>query len=153
MVREEASDLHLSSEEVPIFRLHGEMIRVAGTQPIPAGRMMQLLEPIFPEVNGEECAEKSDTDFAYEIAGVARFRVNIFSDRKGTGAVFRVIPSEILTAQQLGLPKAVLGLLEGPAREQQLEALLAVRDALGRGGAALRVAEIAEEMIVARRQS
>jgi twitching motility protein PilT len=111
-VREEASDLHLSSEEVPIFRLHGEMIRVAGTQPIPAGRMMQLLEPIFPEVNGEEFAEKSDTDFAYEIAGVARFRVNIFSDRKGTGAVFRVIPSEILTAQQLGLPKAVLGLCE-----------------------------------------
>ena len=51
------------------------------------------------------------------------------------------------------IAKAVLGLLEGPAREQQLEALLAVRDALGRGGAALRVAEIAEEMIVARRQS
>ena len=51
------------------------------------------------------------------------------------------------------IAKAVLGLLEGPAREQQLEALLAVRDALGRGGAALRVAEIAEEMIVVRRQS
>src|SRR4029078_13669803 len=51
-----------------------------------------------------------DTDFAYEVPGLARFRANIFMDRKGKGAVFRVIPSKILTAEQLNLSQAILSL-------------------------------------------
>ena len=67
-----------------------------------------LLDPIVPERNSIEFAARNDTDFAYEIAGLARFRANVFRDRKGPGAVFRVIPSNILTAEQLGLSKHLL---------------------------------------------
>jgi twitching motility protein PilT len=72
--------------------------------------VVRLLDPITPEKNKAEFAERHDTDFAYEIAGLARFRANIFLDRKGKGAVFRVIPSNILTAEQLGLSPAILNL-------------------------------------------
>ena len=70
----------------------------------------QLLAPIMPEKNRKEFTERHDTDFAYEIAGLARFRSNVFADRKGPGAVFRVIPSKILTAEQLGLSPHILQL-------------------------------------------
>jgi len=70
----------------------------------------KLLGPIFPEKNRTEFMERHDTDFAYEIPGVARFRVNVFRDRHGVGAVFRQIPIEILTAKQLNLPDAVVRL-------------------------------------------
>src|SRR4029079_19128418 len=59
-----------------------------------------------------DVAERRDTDFAYEILGLARFRANIFMDRKGMGAVFRVIPTEILTAEQLGLSPYILKLCQ-----------------------------------------
>ena len=64
----------------------------------------------MPEKNRKEFAERHDTDFAYEIAGLARFRSNVFADRRGPGAVFRVIPSKILTAEQLGLSPHILQL-------------------------------------------
>ena len=69
-----------------------------------------LLEPIMPERNRKEFAERHDTDFAYEIPDLARFRANAFVDRKGPGAVFRVIPTKILTAEQLGLSQHLLQL-------------------------------------------
>ena len=61
---------------------------------------------------GRSSQERHDTDFAYEIPGLARFRANVFMDRKGRGAVFRVIPSKILTAEQLGLSPAILKLCQ-----------------------------------------
>jgi twitching motility protein PilT len=64
----------------------------------------------MPGKNREEFARRHDTDFAYELAGVARFRANVFMDRKGSGAVFRVIPSKILTAADLGLSPHILQL-------------------------------------------
>ena len=69
-----------------------------------------LLAPIMPEKNRKEYSERHDTDFAYEILGLARFRSNVFADRRGPGAVFRVIPSKILTAEQLGLSPHILQL-------------------------------------------
>jgi len=77
---------------------------------LDATTMTALLEPIMPGKNKEEFARRHDTDFAYEISGLARFRANIFMDRKGMGAVFRVIPSEILSAEKLGLSPAILNL-------------------------------------------
>ena len=71
-----------------------------------------LLQPIMPEKNASEFAARHDTDFAYEIPGLARFRANVFVDRKGPGAVFRVIPSKILTAEQLGLSPHILQLCQ-----------------------------------------
>ena len=64
----------------------------------------------MPAKNQEEFEVRNDTDFAYEIPGLARFRCNVFMDRKGMGAVFRIIPTKILTAEQLSLSKAIMGL-------------------------------------------
>ncbi|NET74305.1 MAG: PilT/PilU family type 4a pilus ATPase [Sphaerospermopsis sp. SIO1G2] len=69
-----------------------------------------MLEEISPERNWHQFQESNDTDFAYGLDGVGRFRVNLFRDRYGPGAVFRLIPEKILTAEQLGLPPAVVGL-------------------------------------------
>ncbi len=103
-----ASDLHLSADEAPMVRLHGEMQRLEGEQPLPANQTRLLIESITPDRNRKEFLECNDTDFAYEIPGVARFRVNVFKDRKGVGGVFRTIPTKILTAEQLGLPPSIL---------------------------------------------
>jgi twitching motility protein PilT len=66
--------------------------------------------PVLPEQNKKEFRERHDSDFAYELKGTARFRGNAFMDRKGPGAVFRVIPANILTAEQLGLSQHILNL-------------------------------------------
>jgi twitching motility protein PilT len=106
-----ASDLHLSSGSVPLVRKDGKMQPLAPDMPQLTDEFLQrLLEPIMPAANQQEFSEKCDTDFAYEIQGLARFRCNVFADRKGRGAVFRVIPSEILTAEKLGLSPAILNL-------------------------------------------
>jgi twitching motility protein PilT len=111
MVAAKASDLHVSSGMPPLVRKDGKI------QPLePNGKaftheeMVALLEPIMPEPNRAEFAKRNDTDFAYEIRGLARFRANVFQDRKGRGAVFRVIPAKILSAEDLGLSEAILKL-------------------------------------------
>jgi twitching motility protein PilT len=106
-----ASDLHLMVGTPPLVRKDGGMKPLDPAAPVLDGEMIiRLLDPIIPEKNKHEFAEKHDTDFAYEVPGLARFRANIFMDRKGKGAVFRVIPSKILTAEQLGLSQAILTL-------------------------------------------
>jgi twitching motility protein PilT len=105
-----ASDLHLSTDQVPMVRLHGEIQAIPGTQVINAESMLKQLYEITPPKNRKEFEERNDTDFAHSIPGVSRFRANLFRDRKGPGAVFRAIPFTILTPDQLGLPKGVLEL-------------------------------------------
>ncbi len=104
------SDLHLTSSHRPMVRLHGEMMELEGQPVIMTDRMRKLLGAIMPPHNAARFEELHDTDFAHEIEGLARFRVNIFMDRFGIGAVFRQIPMEIVTAEQLGLSKEVLDL-------------------------------------------
>jgi len=111
MCEAKASDLHLSVGSTPLVRKDGHMQPLDAAAPVlDSDTMVRLLDPITPEKNKAEFAERHDTDFAYEIGGLARFRANIFLDRKGKGAVFRVIPSNILTAEQLGLSPAILNL-------------------------------------------
>ena len=111
MVAAGASDLHLCSGSPPIIRKDGRMQPLdAAAAPLTPHDFVQLLAPIMPEANRKEFSERHDTDFAYEVAGLARFRANAFADRKGPGAVFRVIPAKILTAEQLGLSDAILQL-------------------------------------------
>jgi twitching motility protein PilT len=111
MVKQGASDLHLCVGSVPMIRKDGHMQPLdPAAEPITAPDIVQLLAPIMPEKNRKEYAERHDTDFAYEIADLARFRSNMFADRKGPGAVFRVIPSKILTAEQLGLSPHIIQL-------------------------------------------
>ena len=106
------SDLHLSADEVPMVRHDGDMARLEGSSPLGPDKMMELLTAIMPEKNRGEYGQTHDTDFAYEIEGVARFRANVFTDRKGTGAVFRVIPAKVLTVEDLGLPQATLDMCQ-----------------------------------------
>lgn len=111
LVQMGASDLHMSSGEVPFIRLHGEM------RPIDPGHgrmsdpeVRDYLFEIITEKAKNDFEAKNDADFAHEIQEVARFRCNYFMDRKGMGAVFRQIPYKILSPEQLGLPKQVLDL-------------------------------------------
>ena len=111
MVESKASDLHISSGMPPLVRKDGRMQPLeADAAPLTSTMCEALLEPIMPAKNREEFSRRHDTDFAYEIPGLARFRANVFLDRKGRGAVFRVIPAEILTAEQLGLSPHILQL-------------------------------------------
>src|SRR5262245_56243836 len=106
-----ASDLHLSVGSPPAVRKDGRMQPLAeGAPPLTPDSLMSLLMPILPEPNKREFRERHDTDFAYELRGTARFRGNAFMDRRGPGAVFRVIPANILTAEQLGLSQHILNL-------------------------------------------
>ncbi|MDH3492877.1 MAG: type IV pilus twitching motility protein PilT [Acidobacteriota bacterium] len=108
-----ASDLHLSVSMPPLVRKDGKMMELApGFAKLTNGVIEDLLKSIMPDKNKEEFAERNDTDFAYEIDGLARFRANVFRDRKGMGGVFRIIPSEIMTADDLGLSKAIMNLTE-----------------------------------------
>jgi twitching motility protein PilT len=110
MVEMGASDLHLSPGETPMLRLHGEMVRIEGAKECSPEETARLLFQLMPARYKQEFEDGSDTDFAYEIPGVARFRCNIFADRKGSGGVFRVIPTKIPSAEDLGLSKAMLDL-------------------------------------------
>lgn len=108
-----ASDLHLSVSVPPMVRKDGRMATLDPSQPaLTPETMKELLQSIMPQKNIEEFAERNDTDFAYEIKGLARFRANIFMDRKGMGGVFRIIPSDIMTAEDLNLSKHIMDLCE-----------------------------------------
>ena len=106
-----ASDMHLSTNVVPMVRKDGTMMNMNGfSAALQARDTERLLWELMPDKNREEFRHRHDTDFAYEYSEDARFRCNIFMDRKGMGAVFRVIPAKILTAESLGLSQAILKL-------------------------------------------
>lgn len=108
-----ASDLHLSVGVPPMIRKDGHMLPLeAEREALTKDDIGALLAPIMPERNRTEFSTRHDTDFAYEILGLARFRANAFFDRNGPGAVFRVIPSKILTAEDLGLSQHLLQLCQ-----------------------------------------
>ncbi|HEX9983709.1 MAG TPA: type IV pilus twitching motility protein PilT [Thermoanaerobaculia bacterium] len=105
-----ASDLHLSAGAAPLVRHDGEIKPLPGRPVYSPADLERILMPIAPEKNRAEFEACNDTDFAYEIEGVSRFRCNFFRDRKGVGGVFRVIPSKIITAEEMGLSKEILDL-------------------------------------------
>jgi twitching motility protein PilT len=111
MLDMKASDMHLKSGKVPMVRVDGSMTPMPNRPALSADQLWELLEPITPAKNVEEFRETSDSDYAYEMSR-ARMRCNIFRDIAGVGAVFRQIPTKILTAQQLNLPKSVLDFCE-----------------------------------------
>ncbi|HET9959464.1 MAG TPA: type IV pilus twitching motility protein PilT [Polyangiaceae bacterium] len=114
MLELKASDLHVSSGAPPMLRVDGEMVPVRGYGPLAPQAIQRMLLPIVPPRNREEFTRSHDSDFAYELPGRARFRANIFVDLRGMGAVLRVIPSKILSAQDLNLPKELLSLCHLP---------------------------------------
>lgn len=101
-----ASDLHLVAGSQPILRVHGDMERIK-YKALDNDELKAMLYEIAPENKIKVFEETGDVDFAYEIPNLARYRANYFQQKWGVGAVFREIPSTILTAEQLGLPKVI----------------------------------------------
>src|SRR6266576_3259894 len=142
LVSSGSSDLHLRVGEPPLFRTHGEIKRQpGGGAALSVNDLELLILSIMPERNRGEWKETGDTDFAYEIAGLARFRVNAARDRKGPVAVFRVIPAKIVTAEEMGISEEVqrrcylkkgLVLVTGPTGSGKSTTLCALIDLINR---------------------
>jgi len=140
LVQSASSDLHLRVGEPPLFRTHGEIKRQGG-EALSVNDLELLVLSIMPERNREEWKDTGDTDFAYEIPGLARFRVNAARDRKGPVAVFRVIPAKVVTVDEMGLTEDVqrlcyltkgLVLITGPTGSGKSTTLCALIDLINR---------------------
>jgi twitching motility protein PilT len=103
-----ASDLHLRAGFPPFLRIDGKLQPLRDHPPFNPDDLRARLSELAPEENRREFEERSDTDFAYAVPGVARFRANLLYDRHGPGGVFRMIPYRILSPEEIGLPKPVL---------------------------------------------
>src|SRR6185503_15310223 len=96
MFEQKASDLHLSTGNPPILRIHGELHRV-DYPPLENDGLKAMLYEIAPEYKIKVFEETGDVDFGYEIPGVSRFRANFFNQKNGFGAFFRQIPSKVVS--------------------------------------------------------
>jgi twitching motility protein PilT len=141
MVEVGSSDLHLRVGEPPILRHHGEMQRMSDFAPVTDEQLTAMVRSIMPERNRIEYEETNDTDYAYEISGVARFRANAARDRKGAVAVFRQIPATVVTVEQMGISDEVqrlcfltkgLVLVTGPTGSGKSTTLCALIDLVNR---------------------
>ena len=106
LVSRKGSDLHMSTGHPPMLRIDGDMPPL-DLPAVDGDDMIGFLHEIMPSINRHEFEEHHNTDFAYAVKDLARIRCNVFRDHEGVGAVFRVIPSSVLTADQLNLPKGV----------------------------------------------
>jgi twitching motility protein PilT len=140
LVQSGSSDLHLRVGEPALFRTHGEIRRQSG-EALTVNDLELLVLSIMPERNRGEWKQSGDTDFAYEIAGLARFRVNAARDRKGPVAVVRVIPAKVVTVEEMGLSDEVqrlcyltkgLVLITGPTGSGKSTTLCALIDLINR---------------------
>jgi twitching motility protein PilT len=110
IVEKGASDLHLSTGCHPIIRLDGDIVTLTEYNLVTEDELLEQLKDIVPESALEDFEKRNDVDLAYSVPGLARFRTNIFRDHRGACVVFRVIPSKILTAKDLNVPKEVVAL-------------------------------------------
>lgn len=106
VLERDGSDLHFLAGDVPRVRQYGEL-KPLRPEPLEAEMVKTALYEIMPKLSVERFESKDGTDFAHSIPGVARFRVNVMRQLNGMGAVFRVIPSNAKTADELKLPPAV----------------------------------------------
>jgi twitching motility protein PilT len=140
MVQKGASDLHLRVTEPPILRHHGEMERQEGER-LSDDQLFNMIRSIMPERNRREYDETNDTDYAYEVPGVARFRANAARDRNGPVAVFRQIPATVVSVEQMKVTEEVqrlcfltkgLVLVTGPTGSGKSTTLCAMIDLVNR---------------------
>lgn len=111
LIERGGSDLHLSVGYPPMIRTKGDLVRIS-QETLTQQRMEALLAEILDGERWQKFKQSRDLDFAYAYADKARFRANYLFKMTGPGAVFRIIPSKILTAEQLGVPAAVIKLAE-----------------------------------------
>jgi twitching motility protein PilT len=143
LVERRGSDLHLRVGEPPVVRAGGELLRL-DEPPLTAAQLEAVLVALMPERNRAEFAECGDTDYAYEIAGLARFRANALRDRRGPAGVFRVIPATVVSVEEMGLSPEVqqlcqltkgLVLVTGPTGSGKSTTLCAMVDLVNRSRA------------------
>jgi twitching motility protein PilT len=141
MIDRRASDLHLCVGMPPLYRIDGDMQADPVEARMEADELYRMLFSIAPKRNRDEFVEHKDTDCAYAIEGVSRYRCNFFFDRNGPGAVFRAVPNEITSAEKLGLPPVVrelaklnkgLVLVTGPTGSGKSTTLAAILDIVNR---------------------
>ena len=140
MHEQDASDLHLVAGQPPLLRIHGDMERVK-YKVLDDDDLRKMLYEITPEDKIKVFEETGDVDFGYEVPGLARYRANYFMQLFGLGAVFREIPNEISTCEQLGLPTVIsklaalprgLILVTGPTGSGKSTTLAAIIDQANR---------------------
>ncbi len=100
--KQNASDLHLSAGLPPMIRVDGDVRRI-NLPPMEHKEVHALIYEIMNDKQRKDFEEFLETDFSFEVPGVARFRVNAFNQNRGAGAVFRTIPSKVLTMEELGM--------------------------------------------------
>ncbi len=106
LVDQGGSDLHLSEGEPPKVRVHGDVTAIR-EEPLTHEEMVELMEPICPPKLWKEFCEIGDADFAYEMDEKSRFRCNFMKQQRGYCCVFRLIPTKILTLEQLNVPEQI----------------------------------------------
>jgi twitching motility protein PilT len=135
-----ASDLHLVTGQQPALRIRGDIERIKFNA-LDNDELKAMLYEIAPEHKVKQFEETGDVDFAYEIPGLARYRANFFMQKYGCAAVFREIPTKIMTTEQLGLPAVVsklaslprgLVLVTGPTGSGKSTTLAAIVDEANR---------------------
>ncbi|MCX5840323.1 MAG: type IV pilus twitching motility protein PilT [Deltaproteobacteria bacterium] len=135
-----ASDLHLVTGQQPALRIRGDIERIKYNV-LDNDELKAMLYEIAPEHKVKQFEEVGDVDFAYEIPNLARYRANFFMQKYGVAAVFREVPTKIMTAQQLGLPPVVsrlatlprgLVLVTGPTGSGKSTTLAAIIDEANR---------------------
>ena len=112
-VKNKASDLHLSAGMPPLIRVHGDVRKIN----VPAMDHTQVHDMVYDIMNDGQrkvYEETLECDFSFEIPNLARFRVNAFNQNRGAGAVFRTIPSKVLTMEQLGCPPIFKEIAQNP---------------------------------------
>lgn len=112
-VEQKASDLHLSAGEQPLLRINGDMKRI-NVAPLDDTEVYKGIYDIMNDQNRKQYEEFYECDFSFEVNGLARFRVNLFKQKRGCAAVFRTIPSNILSLEDLNAPKLFAELMEKP---------------------------------------
>lgn len=104
LVSRSGSDLHLSADRPPYIRVHGILMPIEGESALSGDQILAYLREIMPETNVQQLVAEFDTDCAYSIPQVARFRVNGYCDMNGYSATLRVIPEHIPSFEDLNLP-------------------------------------------------
>ena len=141
MVVLHASDLHITTNSPPVYRVRGEILRAAGFEPFSPDDTRGLLYRILSSEQQKQFELNRQLDFAYSLPGVARFRVNVYYQRESVGAAFRLIPTEIKTLEELQLPAILhtfaekprgLVLLTGPTGSGKSTTLAAIMDEINR---------------------
>ncbi len=114
MVSRGASDLHVTSGSEPAVRVNGHLVRLEEFGKLTADENQRLLYRILSTEQQKKLEVNRQLDFSYSIPGLARFRVNVYFQRESLGAAFRLIPTELKTLEELGMPDALAELAERP---------------------------------------